>query len=63
MPNDRRAFTLVELLVAFCDGHVRLISNTIDYNSWQAMGTASGAEAEPQDESMRRRLASVDGRV
>jgi len=36
--------------VAFCDGHVGFISNIIDYNNWQAMGTAAGAETEPQEE-------------
>jgi len=32
--------------VAFCDGHVGFISNSVDYDSWQALGTAAGAETE-----------------
>lgn len=30
--------------VAFCDGHVTFISNTIDYNVWQSLGTSMGSE-------------------
>lgn len=29
---------------AFCDGHVSFITDNIDYNAWQAMGTAAGGE-------------------
>ncbi|MGN6134975.1 MAG: DUF1559 family PulG-like putative transporter [Aureliella sp.] len=29
----------------FCDGHVSFVSDSIDYNLWNALGTASGAEA------------------
>lgn len=36
--------------VAFCDGHVDFVSNTIDYESWQALGTAAGAETDAQVE-------------
>jgi prepilin-type N-terminal cleavage/methylation domain-containing protein/prepilin-type processing-associated H-X9-DG protein len=28
--------------VAYCDGHVAFVTNNISYNTWQAVGTASG---------------------
>lgn len=28
----------------FCDGHVSFITNNIDYNAWNMLGTAAGAE-------------------
>ncbi|MFO1064732.1 MAG: DUF1559 domain-containing protein [Pirellulales bacterium] len=31
--------------VVFCDGHTSFVPNSIDYNLWQATGTAGGAEA------------------
>lgn len=30
--------------VNFCDGHVQFISNTINFNVWQALGTSQGSE-------------------
>ncbi len=32
------------IVVAYCDGHISYVSNSIDYASWNATGTASGAE-------------------
>lgn len=29
---------------AFCDGHVSFVPDNIDYNTWNAMGTAAGGE-------------------
>jgi prepilin-type N-terminal cleavage/methylation domain-containing protein len=36
--------------VAFCDGRGSFISNAIDYNAWQALGTAAGGETNAQEE-------------
>jgi len=33
------------VMVSFCDGHVAFISNTVNFNTWQAVGTAEGGEA------------------
>jgi prepilin-type N-terminal cleavage/methylation domain-containing protein/prepilin-type processing-associated H-X9-DG protein len=33
------------LLVVFCDGHVGFIANTINYNTWQAVGSSAGGES------------------
>ncbi len=31
--------------VVYCDGHVTFITNNIDFNTWQAVGTAQGGES------------------
>ncbi len=35
--------------VAFCDGHVNFIPNQIDYNAWNALGTAQGNDVPNVD--------------
>lgn len=30
--------------VVYCDGHVSMVTNNIDYNNWNALGTSAGGE-------------------
>ena len=31
--------------VSFCDGHVAFVPNNVNYNLWQAVGSAQGGDS------------------